>query len=310
MDVGGTSVKLGLVRAARILHREAIPTAAVSGRPKRLIDLLVEQIARWRGQRRLRLSGVGVGVPGLVDYPSGVVRSCVNLTGWHQVPLRRMLSRRLGLPVAVDNDVNAMTLAEWRYGAGRGSRNLVCLALGTGVGGGLILDGKFYHSRRGPSGEIGHLPLAAAGPACVCGGQACLERFVGNRDLLNRVGRKLAAGTPSILRTWLKAKPTQLSPELIDRACEAGDPFARSVWEEAGFQIGLSLVQVVNLLAPDKIVIGGGIAQAGRWLFPAIRRTVRRRAMRGLGAVPIVPARLGPAAGLIGAALLVQGEGS
>lgn len=306
IDVGGTTLKLGLVRAGKVLYQERIPTASVSKDPQALVDLLVVRVRSLAQRSQTRLAGVGVGIPGLVDYPQGVVRSCANLAGWKDVPLKRILSRRLSLPVQVDNDANAMTLAEWGCGAGRGSLNLVCLTLGTGVGGGFILNGELYHSRNGPSAEIGHLPLARTGPGCSCGGQACLERYVGNQDLLRKVRRKLSLGVPSLIPKLLGGSLRVLSPELIDLACERGDPFARLVWEEAGFHIGLALVQVVNLLNPDRIVIGGGIAKAGRWLFPSIRQTVRRRAMRWLDRIPIVPAKLGSSAGLLGAAFLVR----
>jgi len=242
----------------------------------------------------------------LVEYPEGIVHSCVNLRGWKKVPLRRNLRRRLGFPVWVDNDVNAMTLAEWRYGAGRGTRNLLCMTLGTGVGGGLLLNGALYRSRKGSSGEIGHLPLGEKGPACFCGGKACLERYVGNREIIREVRKRIAAGERSKIRELVKGRLERISPELIDRACALGDSLARETWRRAGERIGLILVCAVNLLHPDRIVIGGGLAKAGPWLFGPIRETVRRRVMHGIGPVPILPARLGPSAGMIGAALLIE----
>lgn len=267
---------------------------------------LTEAIRMLRRERKGRLRGVGVGIPGLVRYPEGIVDSCVNLPGWNRVPLQSRLRRRLGVPVCVDNDVHAVTLAEWRYGAGQGSRNLLCLTLGTGVGGGLVLNGRLYRSRLGCAAEIGHLPIGEEGPRCSCGGRACLERYVGNQDILREVRRRLRGGKKSVLRDLVGGRLSEITPELIDQACARGDRFARQTWERAGERIGLALVGAIHLVCPDRIVIGGGLAKAGRWILDPIRRTVRARAMRGMPSIPIVPARLGSAAGVIGAALLVQ----
>lgn len=314
IDVGGTAVKLGLVRGPRFLVRASFPTAPYSSSPRLLESALVRAVRELLVVGRIRpgskgISGVGVGIPGLVEYPSGVVDSCVNLRGWKRVPLRANLQRRLGLPVTVDNDVNAMTLAEWKYGAGRGARNLLCMTLGTGVGGGLVINGVLYRSRRGPSGEIGHLPLGEEGPACFCGGKACLERYVGNKDVMREVRRRLAAGERSRIRELVGGRLDRLSPEVIDRACELGDRLARETWRRAGERIALVLAGAVNLLNPDRIVIGGGLAGAGKWLFGPMRETLRRRAMKGIGRVPVLPAKLGTDAGVVGAALLTEERG-
>lgn len=308
VDVGGTLVKIGWVQGRRILAQESFPTSSYAASPRALEEAVAVRVERLIRDHREKIRGVGVGIPGLVDYPEGVVRHCANLKGWNRVPLKARLTRRLRRRVQVDNDVHAMTLAEWTYGAGRGAKNLVCMTLGTGVGGGLVLDGRLYRGRGGPSGEVGHLWVSAHGTRCPCGGRGCLERYVGNREILRSVQRRLERGEKSILRRMIGGRAERLTPLLIDRACEQGDRMARETWEEAGERIGLVLVHVVNLLNPEKIVIGGGLARAGRWLFDPIRRTVQARAMSGLGRVPIVPARFGSSAGIVGAALLVAEE--
>lgn len=308
VDVGATFLKVGLVRGKKIWAQHAFPTAPLQGPAQ-----FVEGIARGVGllvPPDKKIAGIGVGVPGLVSYAHGVVRSVVNLKGrWKDVPLQAMLSRRLRLRVAVDNDVNLMTLAEWKLGAGRGAKNLVCLTLGTGVGGGLILEGRLYRGGWGGAGEIGHIPIAQEGPRCSCGGRGCLERFVGNREIIRWVRAQLAAGEKSILPKLVHGNLGKLQPETIDEGCRLGDPLALKTWVRVGETLGFALAGVVNLLSPERIVIGGGIAKAGRWLFPAIRRTLRHRAMHGMGSVCVVPAQLGPSAGMIGAALLIQGIG-
>ncbi len=306
VDIGGTFVKVGLVRGSSILFEERWETAAARPGPVGVEKAIAESVRRLARRAGGRVTGVGVGVPGLVDYPSGVVRNCANLKGWNRVPLKSRLARRLRLPVMVDNDVHAMTLAEWRYGAGRNARNLVCLTLGTGVGGGLVLDGKLYRGRGGPSGEIGHLWVERNGIRCPCGARGCLERYVGNQDVLRLVRRQLRSGVKSRLTRMLSGRLDQLTPESIDRACEQGDPFARRVWAEVGERVGLALANVATLVNPERIVVGGGLAQAGRWILDPLRDTLHRRVMRGLGRIPVLPAQLGPRAGMIGASMLIS----
>lgn len=303
IDVGGTLVKLGIVRGRKILLQEEMATAPFSSSPARLEAGLAQAAVRIMGRFPGKVAAVGVGIPGMVLQP-GIVQSCANLPGWHRVPLQARLRRRLRMPVRVENDVNGMALAEHTYGAGRGVPNLLCVTLGTGVGGGLILGGALFRNRFGSAGELGHMPAAKKGPRCSCGGFACLERYVGNREILASVRSRLKKGAKSRILRLVDGDLDRITPATLDRACELGDPFARRVWEEAGERIGFVLAGVVTLVGPDRVVIGGGIARAGRWLFDPIRRTVRARAITALKQVPILPAQLGPSSGLVGAALL------
>ncbi len=307
IDVGGTLVKYGLVRGRRILRQGSFSTAPVC-RP-RALEEAIAQVARSLLKECRTVVGIGVGIPGLVDYPAGVVHSCANLPGWDRVPLRAALERRLRIPVRVDNDVNAMTLAEWRFGAGRGASHLICITLGTGVGGGLVLGGRLHRGWQGSAGEIGHMPLAEKGTACSCGGVACLERTVGNRQIIRWVQGQIRSGRRTQILKLADGDPRRITPELIDEACRRKDPLALETWRRVGNTLGLTLAGLANLLNPERIVVGGGISKAGRWLFEPMRQTMRRRAMQGPGKVSILPARLGSSAGLIGAALLVGETG-
>lgn len=305
IDIGGTFIKYGLLRHGKILTSYQVATPERST-PAVLQKLLIQQVHRLAHHTSAKIQGVGIGIPGLVEYPAGVVRSCVNLKGWVSVPLRGLLERQLHLPVRVDNDVNAMTLAEWTYGAGRGVSNLVCLTLGTGVGGGLVLDGKMYRGAIGAAGEVGHIPLAEDGPRCPCGGRGCLEQYVGNRQIIRWVRQQLRRRIKSRIPKLVEGRLDRLEPQIIDQACRLNDRLGIEAWRRTGFFLGLALAGVVNLLNPDRIVIGGGVAKAGRWIFEPLRATLRTRAMRGVGHVPVVPARLGGSAGLIGASLLLE----
>lgn len=305
IDIGGTFIKFGLLRRGKVLSSYQVATPRRST-PAVLQKLLIRQVHRLAQRSSATIQGVGIGIPGLVEYPAGVVRSCVNLKGWASVPLRGLLERQLHLPVRVDNDVNAMTLAEWTYGAGRGVSNLVCLTLGTGVGGGLVLDGKMYRGAFGCAGELGHIPLAEDGPRCPCGGRGCLEQYVGNRPIIQWVRQQLRQGVKSKIQKLVDGHLNRLEPQIIDQACRLNDRLGIETWRRTGFFLGLALAGVVNLLNPDRIVIGGGLAKAGPWIFEPLRATLRARAMPGVGGVPVVPARLGGSAGLIGASLLVE----
>lgn len=316
LDIGGTLAKLALVAPrGRLLAVQTIPTGRGITVPAFLarVEAGLGVLRRAAARTGVRPVGAAVGVPGVVDVRRGIVRYIVNLPAWREIPLRRRLERIFGLPVFVDNDVNLMTWGEFRWGAGRGARSLVCLTLGTGVGGGIVIGGRLYRGWTMSAGEIGHLPLGWNGPRCPCGGRACLERYVGNRAIVALARRKLRGVRRSRLLMLVGGDARRITPPVLDRAARQGDPVARAVWREIGEHLGLALTSVVNLINPDRLVIGGGVAKAGPWLFPMIRATVRARAMRGSSAVRIVPARWGAEAGLVGAAAMIfapEGEES
>ncbi len=208
------------------------------------------------------------------------------------MPFAGILKKKISLPVFIDNDANVMALAEFKAGAARGSRNAVCLTLGTGVGGGLILDGKLYRGSSYAAGEIGHMPLNESGPKCNCGGIACLESYIGNRRIAAHVKRVFGKDIPL---------------DEVSRMANEGNAKARGVWVGVGTKLGVSLAGIVNLLNPDCIVIGGGVAKAGRLLFDTVNKTIGERAMPVQAkAVKVVAAKLGYDAGMIGAGFLVK----
>jgi glucokinase len=200
------------------------------------------------------------------------------------------------LPVFIDNDANLMCLAEHELGAAKGARNAVCLTLGTGVGGGLIIEGKLFRGSSFAAGEIGHMPINENGPDCNCGGMSCLESYIGNRRIAARVRHVFGRDIPL---------------EEVSRMAAAGNRKAAAIWEDAGVKLGLALTGVVNLLNPDRIVIGGGVANAGKVLFSKVVETILSRAMVVQAKeVRVFKAKLGNDAGMLGAAILVkQGSG-
>ncbi len=243
--------------------------------------------------KRENISGIGIGMPGLIDPIKGIVNFLPNVPGWKKVPFVKILEKSLKIPTFIDNDVNLMALGEWQYGAGKGYDNLICITLGTGVGGGIILDGRLYRGEGYVAGEIGHIPLNEKGPDCPCGGKACLERYVGNQRLQEISGK------------LFKNKNIKLE-DIYDLANES-NVRAIQFWEEAATHIGVALVGVVNLLNPRVIVIGGGVAKAFKYLKEPLTRTIKERSMFVQSRmVKIARAKLGDDAGIIGAQILIR----
>jgi glucokinase len=298
IDVGGTNVRMGLLHfGGKIVARRGFTTGAFLKSKDALIAAIIgnaEALLDGYCLKKKELQGIGIGLPGLIDARRGIIHFLPNIPGWTNVRLKNIFERRLGVPTFLENDVNLITLGEWRFGAGRGARNMICMALGTGVGGGLILDNRLYRGEGFAAGEIGHIPLNEKGPLCNCGGFGCLERYVGNRYLLLQA-RKLFGKSVSL--------------EEMTRLADKGHPKAMKFWLRNAEHIGNGLTGVVNLLNPSRIVIGGGVANAHRHLFKTIQAVIRRRAMRVQGRmVKIVRARLGNDAGIMGTPVLIQDE--
>ena len=299
IDFGGTSVKLGLVRGGKVVFRApSIPTADYR-RADALLGAMLAAIRELRA-RHPDLAAVGVGVPGFVDVERGLVHELTNVPGWQEVALRELLAGETGLPAFVENDANAMAYAEWRHGAGRGRRHVVCVTLGTGVGGGMILDGRLYRGAAFGAGEIGQMAVDPRDRATAgnYGNYGALEKQVGNRELTARAAALYAqAGRP---RTEEECSPARLAA-----AAAEGDPIAAELWRQTGELIGFCLTDIVWLLNPDAIILGGGVAGAGELLFKPIRDTIRSRTAAVFHEkLAILPAELGTDAGLIGAAAL------
>lgn len=297
IDLGGTNLKVALMDSRyRIRARDVLSTknfrakeeliSAIAGR---VTDMLAES-----GLNRRQILGLGLGVPGPVDAHKGLVHFFPNIPGWKEVHLKDILQKRLSLPVFLDNDAKLMALAEHRLGAARGAKNAVCLTLGTGVGAGIIIEGSLYRGRDNASGEIGHMPINASGPRCNCKGSACLEAYIGNARIL-----KQAKG---IFRR-------DVTLEKLSALARSGNKKALGIWMDVARYLAVALTGVVNLLNPECIVIGGGVANAGGILFNYVRRIVSERAMKVQSkGLRIEKARLGSDAGLIGAAIMVKEE--
>ena len=258
--------------------------------------------------------GVGLGSPGLIIAETGVVHFSPNFPGWSDIPLVTYVNAELAKlqtpkkykPVlrGMDNDVNAMTLGELHHGAGVGYNNLVAFTLGTGVGGGVVIDGEVYHGSQNTAGELGHTVVEPDGRYCGCGNQGCLEAYAGAKNIVERIQEKIATGRNTTLTTATNAGTT-LTPRMIAEAAQAGDELAIEIFAETGRYIGIALTSIAHILNPQIAIIGGGIAEAGeKLLFEPIRVELSKRAMDIPAQMEIVKAHLGNDAGIVGAAML------
>lgn len=265
--------------------------------------------------------GVGLGSPGLIIAETGIVHFSPNFPGWSDIPLVTYVNTELSKlhtpkrvaditkqykPVlrGMDNDVNAMTLGELHHGAGIGYKNLVALTLGTGVGGGVVIDGEVYHGSQNTAGELGHTVVEPNGRYCGCGNQGCLEAYAGAKNIVERIQEKIETGRSTILTTATK-NGGALTPRTIAEAAQAGDKLAIEIFAETGRYIGIALTSIAHILNPQIAIIGGGIAEAGEsLLFEPIRTELSKRAMDIPAQMKIVKAHLGNDAGIVGAAML------
>jgi glucokinase len=303
VDIGGTDIKLGLVEGAGAIRESGkIPT-----RPAEGPDAAAARVRRWLedsapGGRSI--AAAGVDCAGLIDGERGFLHVSPNLSGWENVPLRDIFERELGVPAIVENDANAAAYGEWAMGAGRGLRNFVCLTLGTGVGGGVVINGALYRGSTGFAGEIGHTVISAEGPPCACGNRGCLEALIGAKAIVERALGMLRSSGGS--RSAWGDSPTV---ETLSRAAAAGDAVARAAFEETGRWLGIALANVVHILAPEAIAIGGGVAGAGDLILEPARATMRGCVMDAtMASARIVPAELGNRASVIGVSLLALGR--
>lgn len=298
IDAGATNIKVGLIQANnyKIIYRTLLSTRNYKLKKENLIQAFIKVISLVLEKNRLSqkdILAVGFGLPGPIDSQKGIVHFLPNIPGWKGVPLKKILEGKLKIPVFVDNDVNLVTLAEWKLGAGKSIKNLLCITLGTGVGGGLVLDDKLYRGSHFLAGEIGHMPINEFGPVCNCGGRACLERYVGNRYILT-ASRKIF-------------ESRDLTLEKLSLLSSRGNRAAIKIWQEVGRRVGIALAGAVNLLNLEMLIIGGGISAAGKPLLQAIRKTVLERSMPTQARqVKIVKSQLSQDAGILGAAILAK----
>ncbi|NLO73480.1 MAG: ROK family protein [candidate division WS1 bacterium] len=312
IDVGGTAFKIGLFdrEGAKIAaDKHPTPRKGEAGAVLAAIAQAADDLLQHAGLPRESLAGAGLGVPGRVDPDSGVALNCPNLQVLDGVNVVLGLSQRIDTPVLLANDAFCATLGELRYGAGQGANNLLLLTLGTGVGGGVVINNKAVRGPRQLMGEIGHMTILPGGRRCGCGNFGCLEAMVAKEAMIEHALRRLAAGRESLIDTLTGGEDAKISPKIISQAAGEGDAVALEVIAETGTYVGIAICNAVLMVDPDRVLVGGGIAAAGEPLFGAIRRTVKHRAcISQFDPEKILPTSLGNEAGVYGAAAMVWEE--
>jgi glucokinase len=286
----------------------SIPTSAESGAEgvaDRIVGLIegvvLDTLAETNSNRR-DVIGVGVGAPGPLDRDKGLVVVAPNL-GWKNFPLRDRISERLRLPVTLDNDANCATVGEWWQGAARGGTNVVGMTIGTGIGGGLIIDGKLFHGASDVAGEIGHTTIDLNGRHCKCGNYGCLEAYASGPAIATRAREVLVREeTASLLPSLVGGKLDSITAETVYKAAKQGDAVASEIVRDTARYLGAGIANLLNILNADVVVVAGGVTQAGDALFVPLRAEVRRRAFRpAVDATRIVAGELPGTAGVVGA---------
>lgn len=310
LDIGGTKLAVGVVTAdGRVHGLRVAPTHRDRGPEdvvERLFALGREAV---RGAALGPVGAVGISCGGPLDAPSGLLESPPHLPGWVDVPIGPLARDAFGVPFALENDATAAALAEFRYGAGRGLRDLVYLTVSTGVGGGAILDGRLHRGAAGNGGEFGHVTVRRGGRLCSCGRRGCVEAYASGGSIARRAVEALADEPSSSLASLATVTAADVS-----RAAAAGDPLAVRVWDETVDLLGSAVTDLVNVFEPELVVLGGGVTRSGAMLLDPVRETVRREAMAPAGrAARVVLASLGDVVCVVGAgavafdALLLDG---
>ena len=306
VDIGGTKINVGLMDAAgRLLFVQQSQFHA-SKEPERIIDDISAGIEVYLSKTGQKVEALGVGVAAQVDM-KGVVRGSQNL-GWRNVPLKKMLEKHFGLPIAVINDVNAATLGEWQFGAGKGVKDLAVLFVGTGVGGGIITDGKLLSGCNNSGGELGHITIVSDGRKCHCPGKGCLEAYVGGWAIAERAQEKIKALSMEGKRLLtLAGKIQHVTAVTVSQAYKEGDLMARLLVEETGRYLAAGVISIVNAFNPCLVVLGGGVVEGIPDLVPMVNENTLNSALEAnVEKLKIVKAALGGNAGVIGAATLAQ----
>jgi len=308
-DLGGTNLRAGIVNPqnGKVFNLNSTSAKAWEGH-----DAVMDRIAALINDTIVKsdfskadIGGIGIGVPGVLDLEKGLTLFLPNLPGtWPNVPLQETIAEKTGLPTLILNDVRAITYGEWRFGAGKGVDTMACFAIGTGVGGGLVINGHLHLGIGGTGGELGHQSIDYNGPICGCGNRGCLEVYASGPAIASMGIKAVKQGLTTIIGKMVEFDLNKITPEVIAEAADQGDEIAKGIIDEAGFYIGIAAANVCATIGPRKIVIAGGVSQIGEPLLEPIRRTLRERVtIMPIDQVEVVQAKRSEDAGVVGVAL-------
>ena len=311
-DLGGTNLRAGIVdlESERVSHLLTTPSLAREGHDAVMVRMggLIDDVIAKSGVPKSEIGGIGIGVPGVLDLERGLVLFLPNLPGtWPNVPLQDTISEYTQLPVTLLNDVRSITFGEWKFGAGRGADTMACFAVGTGIGGGLVINNQLHLGIGGTGGELGHQSIDFNGPQCGCGNYGCVEAFASGPAISAMGIKAVVQGRTTILGEMVGFDINKINPGVIADAAAQGDEIAAGILHDAGFYIGIAAANICAAIGPRKIVIAGGVSRIGEPLIQPIRETIQERVtIMPVDQVEVVQAQLGDDAGVIGVALWAE----
>ena len=308
-DLGGTNLRVGAVdiQSGRVVHHQSIPTLAKEGYEaviSRMVNLINDVIQRCEFNKS-EICGVGIGVPGVLNPDKGLVIFLPNFHGgWRGIHLGDLVQSEIGLSVYLMNDVRSITFGEWKYGAGKGTSSMVCFAIGTGIGGGVVINDNLVMGFNGTAGELGHIIINPDVPQCGCGNHGCLEAYASGPAIAAMGIKAVMQGRTTLIGELVNFDLNKITPEVIAKAAAQGDQIAIEIYDHVGKIIGIAVANISVAIGPERIVIGGGVAAAGELLFEPIRKTIQERIfVMPKEKIKVVSAELGDEAGILGSAL-------
>ena len=309
VDLGGTKIAAALATTqGEIVARGRRPTPAQAG-PDAVINSVCATINEVLSAKELqpsRLSGIGIAAAGIIDSANGKVIFSPNLPGWHEVPLREAIEQRFGIPAYLGNDANLAALGEWHFGVGEKMTNLIYVTVSTGIGGGIIADGKLYTGACGAAGEIGHMTIDVNGPRCRCGNIGCWETLASGTALAREAVKRITEGARTSIIELVGGDVSKIDANIVGLTAKQGDELAQELVSRLGYYFGVGLANLVNIFNPELILVGGGVAKMGDLLLqPAIKVVKERAFSTSANAVEIKPATLGDDSGILGAVAFV-----
>ncbi len=310
VDLGGTNIVNTVVNyQGKIVSRLKVPTLAERGKEstiKRIVETIHENIVQSTIASG-DIIGIGIGAPGPLDVKKGIINFAPNLPGWRDVPLRKILEDEFNMKIVLENDANAAAWGERCFGAGQGVNNLVCFTLGTGIGGGIIINGKIYHGNNYGAAELGHMTVNKDGPRCNCGNYGCLESYSSATGIKNRIKNRIKEGIKSEFLDFDEDKLFEsLRLKSIFEVARKGDRLTKDIVEEAISYLGIAIANIANILNPEMVVLVGGITNEGNKLLIPLRKEVKKRALySNYKSLKIVIGKLAGNAGVLGAAALL-----
>jgi glucokinase len=306
VDLGGTFIKTGLVtESGKIINKVCLESKANEG-PDKVIKQIKKGIKDLLEKSEYKLSGIGIGAPGVISTKKGTVENPPNLPGWGKIHLGKIIQKEFGLDTFVENDANAAAIGEMIFGAGKKLNSFIMVTLGTGVGGGIIFERKLFRGETGAAGEIGHLSIDYKGEKCNCGSIGCIEAYAGNSYLINRVLKEYESNKSSLIYSLINNHFDSLTPKVISDAANQGDQYAIQIIEQLGNFLGYALASAANLMDITSVIIGGGVSGFGERLIKSIEFSMCERVLKSLQPrIKVLPAKLNNDAGIKGASSLV-----